>query len=248
MEQGLALVCLPVFLVAMVAFWAISRRKGARPVSLREIDSFMSLPTTVGQAVENGQRLHISLGSGTIGDVSTASALAGLTVLQQISAAAVVSDKPPIVTTADGIAMLLAQDSLREVYIRQNAENRYDPNAARVAGVTPMAFGSAITSTIKDESVAGTVLIGSVGEEVILIAEAANRQKVTTLAASDNPAAQAFLYASTDHPLIGEDLFAGGAYIGRLPLHVASLLAQDAVRVLVILAILALAAIKLVAP
>jgi hypothetical protein len=56
---------------------------------------------------------------------------------------------------------------------------------------------------------------------------------VVTLAGSDNPAAQAMLFATTDHPLIGEDLFAGGAYIACAPAHVGSLQAQDVIRLLI---------------
>jgi hypothetical protein len=101
-----------------------------------------------------------------------------------------------------------------------------------------MAFGAALTGLVKDESVAGTVLVGPVGMEAVLLAEADSRAGITTLAASDDPAAQALLFAAADHVLVGEDLFAGGAYIGRLPAHIASLRAQDVLRILIGLAIL----------
>jgi uncharacterized protein DUF6754 len=228
-----------VFLFAILigALTALGRRRGARPAALRPIEALQSLPDTVGQAVETGRRLHISLGTGTIGDMDTAAALAGLTVLDQISAAAAVSDKPPVVTTADGAAMFLAQDTLRNVYERQNASQRYDPSSARVAGLSPMSFGAAVTTMIKDESVAGTVLVGSVGPEAVLLAEAGQRANINTVAGSSDPSAQALLFAAADNPLVGEDLFAGGAYIGRLPGHIASLRAQDVMRILIGLAI-----------
>lgn len=228
-----------VFLFAALigVFLALGRQRGARPAVFRPVEALQSLPATVGAAVETGRRLHISLGSGAIGETNTAATLAGLTVLDQISAAAVVSDKPPVVTSADGAAMFLAQDTLRNVYTRQNAQQRYDPAAARVAGLSPMSFGAALTALVKDESTAGTVLVGPVGPEAVLLAEAGSRAHLTTLAGSDNPAAQALLFAAADEPLVGEDLFAGGAYIGRLPAHVASLRAQDIMRILIGLAI-----------
>ncbi|HSQ50898.1 MAG TPA: DUF6754 domain-containing protein, partial [Nitrospiraceae bacterium] len=139
-------------------------------------------PQTVGQAVETGGRLHLSLGTGSLGQASTAATLAGVVLLDQISAAAAVSDKPPIVTTADGATMLFAQDTLRNVYTRQNALARYDHYSSQVAGLTPISFGAAQTTLQKDEAVAGTILIGSVGSEAVLLAEAGQRQGVTTLA------------------------------------------------------------------
>ncbi len=241
---GLGFVLL--FAGLMIAFMILGRRKGARPAVFRPLEALQSLPTTVGEAVETGRRLHISLGTGTIGQADTAAALAGLTVLDQISEVAVVSDKPPVVTTGDGVAALLAQDTLQHVYSRQNASERYDPTSVRVAGLTPASFGAAVTTMVKDDALAGTVLVGSVGSEAVLLAEAGRRANITTLAGSLDPAAQALLFAAADYPLIGEDLFAGGAYIGRHPGHVASLRAQDVMRLLVGAAIVVGALLKTV--
>ena len=54
------------------------------------------------------------------------------------------------------------------------------------------------------------------------------------MAGTDNLPAQAILYATADEQLIGEDLFAGGAYVGAGPMHIASLHAQDVIRWLLI--------------
>jgi hypothetical protein len=226
----LALLVLLAFAGLIIAFTLQARRPSARPRVLRNIQAYQSLPATVGTAVETGRRLHFSLGTGAVGDTDTAATLAGLVVLDQISAAAAVSDKPPIVTSADGAAMLLAQDTLRAVYSRQNALARYDPESAQVAGLTPASWGAAQTTLARDQAVAGALLLGSVGTEAALLTEGGQRAGVTTLAGSDNLQAQAVLFASAEHPVIGEDLFAGGAYVGRLPAHVGSLAAQDVVR------------------
>ncbi len=233
MDQLIGLATALVFGGMIVIFAALAQRKGAKPRGIRRIEAYESLPATVGAAVETGRRIHISLGSGTIGEVNTAATISGLGVLDQVASVAAVSDKPPIVTTADGAAMLLAQDTLRGVYNRQNASEQYDPLSAQVAGLTPLGFGAALPGVLSDEVVAGTVLIGSVGQEAVLLAEAGRRAHVTTVAGSDLPAAQAVLFATADQPLVGEDLFAGNAYINRRPAHVASLRAQDWMRLII---------------
>ncbi len=233
LDIAIPLVALLIFLIMalmIVALTLLGARAGARPRVLRRIDAYQSLPVTVGQAVETGQRLHISLGTGQVGTAETAATVAGLTVLDQISAAAAVSDRPPVVTTSDGAAMLLAQDTLRSVYARQNALARYDPESAQVVGLTPMSFGAAQTTLPADEAVAGAVLIGAAGSEAVLLTEGGQRSGVTTLAGADNVTTQAMLYPTADHPLIGEDMFAGGAYIGGQSRYVASLTAQDVAR------------------
>ena len=57
--------------VTIIALTLLARRAGATPRVLRRIDAFDSLPTTVGQAVETGRRLHISLGTGLVGTGDT---------------------------------------------------------------------------------------------------------------------------------------------------------------------------------
>ena len=233
-QIAIPLVALLVFLIMaimIVAFTALGNRRGARPRVLRRIDAFQSLPATVGQAVETGRRLHISLGTGMVGSGDTAATVAGLTVLDQISAAAAVSDRPPVVSTSDGTAMLLAQDTLRSVYSRQNALARYDAESAQAVGLSPIAYGAAQTTLASDEAVAGAVLIGSVGSEAVLLAEGGQRAGVTTLAGADSVATQAMLYATADHPLVGEEVFAGGAYIGGQSRFIASLTTQDLARI-----------------
>jgi hypothetical protein len=235
---GLGFVLL--FAALLAGFTFVARRNRARPRVLRDIEAFRTLPTTVGQAVETGRRLHISLGTSAIGERDTATALAGLTVLDLVSAEAAMSDKPPVITTADGAAMLLAQDALHRVYERQNALRRYDPTSARVAGLSAISFGAALTAMVKDESVAGTILIGSAGAaEAVLMTEAGQRSHVATLAGADDPSTQALLFAAADQPLVGEDVYAGGAYIGRLAHHLGSLQAQDVLRIIIGLAIVA---------
>jgi len=235
----IALLMAVVLGLLILALTVLARRANGRPRVLRPIDGYQNLPATVGQAVETGQRLHISLGSGAVGTADTAITVAGLTVLDQISAAAAVSDRPPVVTTANGPAALMAQDVLQSVYARQNALARYDPESAQVAGLTPISFGAAQTSLPRDEAAAGAVLIGTVGSEAMLLAEAGQRAHVTTLAGTDDLTTQAMLFAATDHPLLGEDVFAGAAYIGGRSQHVASLTAQDVARLAISFIILA---------
>jgi hypothetical protein len=234
----LAVLIVVLLVISILALTVLARRSGWRPRVLRRIDAYDSLPTTVGQAVETGRRLHVSLGTGLVGTADTAATVAGLTMLDQISAAAAVSDRPPVVTTSDGAAMLLAQDTLRSVYSRQNALARYDPESAEVAGLTPLSYGAAQTSLPSDQAVAGAVLIGTIGQEAVLLAEAGSRNGVTTLAGTDNLTTQAMLFASADHPVIGEDVFAGAAYIGGQPAHVASLTAQDMLRVAIVIVVI----------
>jgi hypothetical protein len=101
-----------------------------------------------------------------------------------------------------------------------------------------------MTVTHQDQ-VSTDVLMGDFGPEVGLLTEAAERENAMLIAATSDPTSQSILFASTNEPLVGEELFAAPAYIGNDSAQRASLQVQDILRWLIILALLAAAGLKM---
>ncbi len=218
----------------LLAFTAWRRRT---PASLRRIDAYDRLNREVGLAVENGTRLHISLGRGNLFTARGGSALAGLAMLRRIAERTSVSDRPPIVTSGDASLTILSQDTSQSGYRAAGAEEGFRVTAGRLTGLSPFAYAAGTLPIARDDNVSAHMLIGDLGAESALITEAADRQNASLVAASDNLSAQAVLYAAAQDPLIGEELFAAGAYTGAGAAHEASLNVQDVLRWLVIIII-----------
>jgi hypothetical protein len=212
---------------------------------LREIPAFARLRKAVGLAVEAGTRLHISLGNGPLTGLQGASTLMGLNVLGRIARAASISDRPPVATSGDGSITILTQDTLRGAYQALGAEGQYEHTSGRLTGLTPFSYAAGTMPVIYDEQISANVLIGHFGSEVALINDAAEQSDSLTIAGTDSLPGQAVLYATAHEPLIGEEVFAGGAYLGSGTIHEASLRTQDLLRILVVLFIIASAALTL---
>lgn len=231
----LALAILILAAVLLLAFILLRRRS---PAALRSIAAYEQLNRAVGLAVENGTRLHFSLGRGSLFPARGASALAALAMLRRLSERTSVSDNPPIATSGDASLAVLSQDTLQSGYRAAGAEEQYRFTTGRLAGLTPLSYAAGTMPTVHDDNVSANVYIGDFGPESALLTEAAERQNSALIAASDNLAGQSVFYASSQEPLIGEELFAAGAYVGAGAAHDASLNVQDILRWLVILAIL----------
>jgi hypothetical protein len=238
---GLLLALLGLGLI--ILFVATGRNKPGR--NLREIPAFLRFRREVGLAVESGKRMHISLGHGGLHDLPAGSALVGLTMLDRCARAASISDRPPVATSGDPLIAILSQDTLRGTYRSLGAERLYEPASGRLSGLTPLAFTAGALPVIHDEQVSSNILAGHFGGEVALLTEASERSGGLTVAGSDNIVAQAVLYASAQEPLIGEELYAGGAYLGAGPIHAASLRMQDILRWLLVALILIGALLRL---
>jgi hypothetical protein len=216
------------------------------PGAFRPIRAYERLNRAVGLAVESGTRLHISLGRGNLFTARGASALAALGMLRKLSERTSLSDRPPVVTSGDASLAILAQDTLQSGYRAAAAEDQYRPSTGRLTGLTPLSYAAGTVPITRDESVSTNVFLGDFGAEAALMVESAERESTSVIAASDNLSAQSVFYATSQDPLIGEELFAAGAYVGAGAAHEASLTVQDILRWLVIVAILIGSLLKLV--
>jgi hypothetical protein len=213
---------------------------------LRDIPAYHRFRRAVGLSVESGKRLHISLGRGGITELPGGATFEGLTILECCTRAASISDCPPVATSGDSITAVLSQDTLRAGYASLGAERRYTPTNGRLSGLTPLSYAAGVMPDIHDEQVSASVFAGHFGSEVGLLIEAGERTRGLTVAGSDSLSAQAVLYAAAQEPLVGEELYAGGAYLGAGAAHIASLRMQDILRWVVIGLILLGAILKLV--
>jgi hypothetical protein len=212
------------FIAAWTFFlWLPGMRPGMQPPPA--ISNFLK---AIGAAIERGRRLHLSTGHGEVTSPSAAASFAALGMLHPLRRRAAQSDLPTITTSGAGELALLAQ-----------------PGDSALSGPTPLAYAAGALSWMADDDCAANLAAGRLGGELALLIDAAEQQDGVCLAGSDAFPGQAALYACSGEGLIGEDLFAASAYLDGNAAQRASLHAQDVLRWLVILAILAGIALRI---
>lgn len=236
---ALIILAFAAFLLLAVTLW---KRKS--PAKLRDIPAFTRLYRSLGLSIEDGTRLHISLGHSSLLDARGGSAFAGLAMLRIIAERTSVSDMPAVASAGDPPLGLLTQDTLQAGYQAAGVEELYVPTTGRVTGLSPFSYAAGAMYIAQNENVSTNIIIGHFGPEAALLTEASDRENVTVIGASDNLNGQAILFASAQDTLIGEELFAAGAYLGAGASHAASLTVQDILRWLTIIVLLGGAAAK----
>src|SRR5713226_4516725 len=214
-----ALIYVIILLVLVITAIAAIR---ARSIQLRRIPAYASMPLTVGEAVESDKAIHVSFGSSVVRATTTISAAAGAGILYYLAERAALADKPPLVTMSDPVTLALGLDTLRRAYKAGQSLRKYRVTMARwyPQGPQSMAFAAGAGAAMLDEDVSTNVLVGRFGPELMLIAENAIRYERYMVAQSDQIDGQAVGYVVSDQPLIGEELYAGPAYLTRTPLSV----------------------------
>lgn len=218
-------------------------RKGPAP-QIRRLPAFQDVWDETGVAAESGGAIHIALGSGGLSGEDAVTSLAGLQVLESLADAAV-SYTSPIVTVGDPTLLPLAQDTLRRAYERNGLAALYDPGRVRFVAPSPVAYAAGAAHVVATENITASTMYGAFGAEVSLITDAGDRRDLPQLAAAAAPQALGALYPAIDRLAVGEELYAAGAQMTGERRYLVSLVAQDVLRVILVLVILGAAGLAL---
>lgn len=238
---GLVLLLLILPILVFLTF----RVRAGKAGELRPIPGMEGLPELVGRSAETGQSLHVSVGVAAVGGRMTSDTWAGLTLLSQLADEAAACDTPLIVTVADATVLPLAQDIVRRAYVRNGNPEGYDPTQVQLIAPNAMAYASGVAGILEREPLTANVMVGQFGDEYLLIGETGARLGIRQIVGTADPGTLPFVYASADETLIGEEIFAGGAYTAGKPLQIGSLLTEDWLRWLVVVGILVATALKI---
>jgi len=232
-------------LILPILLFLTFRVQAGKGGELRSIPGMEGLPELVGRSAETGQSLHVSVGVAGLGGGMTADTWAGLTLLSQMADEAAACDTPLIVTVADATVLPLAQDIVRRAYVRNGNPEGYDPTQVQLIAPNAMAYASGVAGILERESLTANVMVGQFGDEYLLMGETGARRGIRQIVGTADPSTLPFVYASADETLIGEEIYAGGAYTSKKPIQIASLLAEDWLRWLVVAGILVATALKI---
>jgi len=219
---------------ALMALFTLRARGGGR-MALRPLRAYQRLSELCSQATESAATVFVTLGSSAPEGNSMASAQAALMLLRFVGRNIAHTGKPVRATTCDPSLLPAAQGTL--IRAERSDGLRHPRTGSQIGFAGPEPLGMAIEAecAMADDAPLANLLVGDVGAEALLLTE--THPGVIHYAGSDDPADGALLQIAGDETVIGEDVLSGGAYLDR-PSHMGSLVAQDVLRAVLMVAIL----------
>lgn len=201
----------------------IRRAKHGEEIYIRRIPGIDAIDDTVGRAIELGRPISFTTALTGIGPLFYAC----LGVLKHIARRVSRFNAQLFVPCGDPESLVLADATVQSAYQSEKREALYDPNSLRYLSSEQFAFSSGYMGLIQRQNVGGAFLFGNFAAESLILAEAAERIGAVQVAATTDTSQIPFFITVCDYTLLGEELFAAGAYLSRDPVQIGSLRGQD---------------------
>lgn len=202
-------------------------------IFVRRIPGIDAIDEAIGRCVELGRPLSFTSGLTGIGPTLYAC----LGVLRYIARKSAIFGSRLIVPCNDPEALVLTEATLQSAYRAEKKFSSYDPTMLRFLSDDQFAFAAGYMGMIHREKVASAFLFGRYAAESLILAEAGQQVGAIQVAATVSNEQIPFFITTCDYTLIGEELFAAGAYLSRDPVQTGSLRGQDLAKGLILLLI-----------
>lgn len=119
----------------------------------------------------------------------------------------------------------ITEEIVRGAYLKVGREDAYNPDDIRYLADTSLR--AAVLGILQREKVAASFMFGNYYHESLIFAEAGNVVGAIQISGTANTHQLPFFVACCDYSLIGEEIFAAGAYLSKNPAQVGFLVAQE---------------------
>ena len=213
---------------------AKARKRRGLDLYIRRIPGIDAIDEAIGRTVEMGRPMLFTFGLAGVGPLF----FACLGVLSHISHNAARYATRLFVPQCDVEVMAITQSAVRECYQSEGRLEAYHDEDIRYLSGNQFAFASGYMGIAHREKVAACFLFGSFAAEALVLAEAGQQVGAIQVAGTTDNAQIPFFITTCDFTIIGEEVFAAGAYLSHDPVQRGSLRGQDVAKMILLLVIL----------
>ncbi|NLK49407.1 MAG: hypothetical protein GX294_02030, partial [Candidatus Cloacimonetes bacterium] len=147
-------------------------------------------------------------------------------------------DTRMIVPAYDYIVLPVVQEIVRDAHYAVGRPDSYDKNNIFFLTNSQFAYVAGVNGIMVREKMATNFFLGYFSAEALLMTETGNTVGAVQIAGSDATTQIPFFITTCDYTLIGEELYAAGAYLNREPMLLGTLKSQDYLKIIIVFMIL----------
>ncbi len=225
---GVVVIC-GIFLGAL--FFARRREMYIRPIAGLE-----AVNDAIGRATEMGRPILYISGLGGVSDIAT---IASMLILGHLAKRTAAYETDILVPCNEPLVMAAEREIVREAYLEAGRPDAYKQDNIFYITDSQFSYVAAVDGIMMRERPAANFYMGYFAAESLILAETGNYTGAIQIAGTDADTQLPFFITACDHTLMGEELYAAGAYLSRAPVLLAQLKGQDIGKVMMIVVLVA---------
>ena len=202
----------------------IFRARANAQLYVRPIAGLKALDEAIGRATEMGRSVLYVPG---LSDMSEVGTFAAITILYRLAQRVAEMGCDIDVPCYDPVVMTVLDGAVREAYSKVGKPDAFRPGCVHYVSAQQMAYVAAVNGYMLRDLPAANIYMGSFYAESLLLAETGATTGAIQIAGTDKVTQLPFFVCACDYTLLGEELFAASAYLGREPVQLATIVAQD---------------------
>jgi hypothetical protein len=211
---------------ALMVYTAQARRRGD-DLYIRRIAGVDALEEAVGRSTEMGRPVLYVTGTEDISNIQT---IASLLVLGHVARVTAEYDTDIKVANCYPITMTVAEEIVRQGFSDAGRPDAHKPENVLFISSEQFAFAAGINGIILRDRPATNIYLGRFFAESLILAETGYVTKAIQIAGTAEVTQLPFFIAACDYTVIGEELYAVGAYLSRDPRLLAMLKSTDLIK------------------
>lgn len=231
--------------IAIVLYTTLNKRSRSG-FKMREIAGLKAVEDAIGRATEMARPILYTPGWG--GDIQRPTTIASMNILSHVAEKTAQYDCRLLFPTHDPVIMSVAQEVVAESYARAGHSDRYNADDIRYVSTSQFGYAAAVDGMISRLKPASIFLLGTFEAESLILAETGNISGAIQIAGTDSTIQLSFFIVACDFTLIGEELFAASGYLSQDESILASVRAQDILKVIIVVMLLVAVIWKTVDP
>ena len=220
-----------VLFFAFVLYYIASAQAGKKPF-VRRIPRIDVIEEAIGRATEMGRSVLYIPGILDIDEIQT---VAGLVILESVARLTAKYETPITVPVSYPIPFTIAEEMVKGGYLHAGKPDQYDSTSVRFISPEQFAYVAAVSGIMLRDRPAAHIFMGAFYAESLLLAETGFSTGAIQVAGTANVHQLPFFVVACDYTLIGEELYAAGAYLSREPVLLGSIRGQDIAKALLLL-------------
>ena len=213
-----------VLFLGLILFYFHAAQRGVE-MYLRPIAGIEAIDEAIGRATEMGKPILYVPGLAAISDVAT---IASITILGRVAKKVAEYGTPLLVPNRDPIVYTIAEETVKQAYLEAGRPDAFDKDSVFFLTQSQFAFVAGVNGIMMREKPATNFYLGMFWAESLILAETGSLSGAIQIAGTDAVTQLPFFITTCDYTLIGEELYAASAYLGREPKQLGSIKGQDA--------------------